>query len=71
VGDDRRPVVGDDDDGQAVVKPEVDDDARGGARSRRLGDVETGLGRGKQHRDPGRQETRTAGGGPNRQQTDI
>ena len=36
----------------------------GGARGRRLGDVETGLGGGKRHRDPGRQETRTAGGGP-------
>ena len=64
VGDHRRPAVGNDDDGQAVVEPEVDDAACGGARGRRLGDVETGLGGGKRHRDPGRQERRTAGGGP-------
>ena len=64
VGDDRRAAVGNDDDRQAVVEPEVDDAARGGARGRRIGDVETGFGRGKKHRDLGRQETRTAGGGP-------
>ena len=71
MGDDRRAMVGNDDDGQAVVEPEVDDAACGGARGRRLGDTETGLGGGTRHRDLERQETRTAGGGRYRQETDI
>jgi hypothetical protein len=64
VGDHRGAMIGNDDHGQAVVEPEVDDAACGGALVSRLGGIETGLGGGTRHRDLGRRETGTAGGGP-------